>query len=128
MREIAIIFGLTFILATLIADDMSVALIVSLSIGLVLLLARFFYVSYREANERRNGTFARRFVYIEEDGSARMLTSDEINYLNTEFHSADGARPYIKQSYKQVTPDGKVSGFLESRHLPRKIRNNVRHG
>lgn len=79
-------------------------------------------VGRREAREIRNGTFAQRFVVVEDDGSARELTADEIEYLNTEFQGADGARPYIKSSYRQLTPDGKIGGFLAREKLPRNVK------
>jgi hypothetical protein len=59
------------------------------------------------------------YIYVQEDGSARELTADETEYLNTEFHPADGGRPYIKSNYAEVTPDGKISGFLRRNMLPR---------
>jgi hypothetical protein len=66
-----------------------------------------------------DGTYAQQFVYIENDGTARELTEDEKEYLNTEFHPTDGARPYIKFRYRSLTPDGKMHGFLWRRRLPR---------
>jgi hypothetical protein len=38
------------------------------------------------------------YVHVEEDGSARELEPDELEYLATAFDGADGARPYIKSS------------------------------
>jgi len=60
----------------------------------------------------------RYYVYVEEDGSARNLTADEASYLGETFHPADGARPYIKNSYKALTPDRSISGFLPRHKLP----------
>ena len=62
-----------------------------------------------------------RYVYVNGDGSARELTPDEQVYLNTEFSGGDGARPYIKFRYESLTPDGRISGFLERRQLPTRI-------
>ena len=59
-----------------------------------------------------------RFVYVNEDGSARGLTTDESEYLSTEFEFGDGARPYVKAHYEARTPDGRLSGFLERSKLP----------
>jgi hypothetical protein len=59
-----------------------------------------------------------RFVYVEDDGTARELTKDEIEYLETDFHGSDGARPNIKFDYWQRTPDGRLRGFLDRSKLP----------
>ena len=48
------------------------------------------------------------FVYVENDGTVRELDNDEIEYLETEFEPSDGARPYIKSNYDQLTPDKKI--------------------
>jgi len=64
-----------------------------------------------------------RFVYIDSGGEPRELTPRECEYLATSFDGADGGRPYIKSSYKSLTPDGiSMHGFLERRHLPRQVR------
>jgi len=62
------------------------------------------------------------YVYVNDDGSARELTADEREYLNTEFHGADGARPYIKFRYESLTPDLRIRGYLRRRQLPKRIR------
>ncbi|WJR77724.1 hypothetical protein [Bradyrhizobium sp. NP1] len=67
-------------------------------------------------------TFANKFVYVNDDGSVRELTADEKTYLNTRFHPIDGARPYVKGSYRQKSPDGRISGYLLKRRLPRRMR------
>jgi hypothetical protein len=64
------------------------------------------------------------FVYIEEDGTARELAPDEREYLSTEFHPADGGRPYVKSRYRERTPDGRLAGFLPRVFLP--ARTTVR--
>lgn len=61
---------------------------------------------------------ASRYVWVDDDGSARELSIDEAEYLATEFLPFDGGRPYIKDSYKTRTPDGRLRGFLERRALP----------
>jgi hypothetical protein len=68
------------------------------------------------------GTFANYFTYVNEDGTARELTPDEKDYLNTRFYPSDSGRPYIKGSYHQTTPDGKISGYLLKNSLPRYMR------
>jgi hypothetical protein len=42
-------------------------------------------------------------------------------YLSEIFHPNDGAKPYIKYRYKQLTPDGKIIGFIARRRVPAKI-------
>lgn len=72
--------------------------------------------------DMKAGTYANRFIYVNEDGSARALTPDERNYLNTKFYPSDGSRPYVKSRYDQTTPDGRISGFLLKKRLPRRIQ------
>ncbi|MFT3685766.1 MAG: hypothetical protein QM783_12725 [Phycisphaerales bacterium] len=60
----------------------------------------------------------REYVYIESDGSARELHEKERLYLGTEFHPADGDRPYIKHTYEQRDTRGDLSGFMERELLP----------
>ncbi len=73
------------------------------------------------ARPRRSRETGFRFVYVEEDGSARELSADERAYLDEEFEPTDGGRPYIKFNYNEKTPTGSIGGFLWRRHLPRKI-------
>jgi hypothetical protein len=80
----------------------------------------YFYVTEQKA--KRAKKYAHKFVYVEDDGTTRVLTPDEEEYLNTEFHPADGARPYIKSGYYSLTPDGLIGGFLHKRKLPRGIK------
>jgi len=61
------------------------------------------------------------YVYVNDDGSARELTAEEQQYLRTEFHPADGGRPYVKSRYGSRTPDGRLSGFLPRRRLPSRV-------
>ena len=63
-----------------------------------------------------------RFVYVEDDGSARELSHHQCAYLATAFEPFDGGRPYIKESYNARTPDKRLRGYLERRKLPRRIR------
>jgi len=58
------------------------------------------------------------YVYVEDDGTARALEADELDYLNTDFLGGDGGRPYIKSSYGQLTPDKRIGGYLLRRKLP----------
>jgi hypothetical protein len=92
-------------------------------LAMVILFASWGYISNeRMRREKAAKTYSLRFVYIEEDGSPRALTPQESELLDTEFHPADGARPYIKAKYAERTPDGRISGFLPRRKLPRHLR------
>jgi len=62
------------------------------------------------------------YVYVENDGTVRELDKDEVEYLQTEFEPTDGARPYIKDSYDQLTPDKKIFGFLNRSKVPKEIK------
>lgn len=62
-----------------------------------------------------------RYVRINEDGSARELDEDEMDYLNTDFEGGDSGRPYIKENYRFLTPDGKMHGYLWRCHLPKGV-------
>src|SRR5262249_36093894 len=87
-------------------------------IAVCCLLACTIAASKREAKARADGTYARRYVYVEDDGRVRSLTEPELTYLNQTFHPTDGGRPYIKRDYRALTPDGRMSGFLLRRKLP----------
>jgi len=72
----------------------------------------------RERTQRADGSFARQYMYVEDDGSARELAPAELEHLNTEFDGADGNRPYIKRRYSSLTPDHRMRGYLLRRKLP----------
>lgn len=67
---------------------------------------------------KENGAKTFEFVYVNQDGTARELSSDERDYLSTDFLPNDGARPYIKRSYAALDGWGSMSGFLRRRKLP----------
>lgn len=62
------------------------------------------------------------YVFVNEDGTVSELDEENIKYLKKEFALADGARPYIKSHYKQLTPDKKISGFLRRNRVPKNIK------
>ena len=62
-----------------------------------------------------------RFVYINDDGSARELTAGEREYLAAEYRFGDGNAPYIKSSYTERNGWGTLRGFLFRGALPREI-------
>jgi hypothetical protein len=88
---------------------------------LALVLVLWGYCSFlRRSRRPKESGF--RYVFVNPDGSARELTADEQEYLNSEFSGGDGARPYIKFRYESLTPDGRIIGFLERRQLPAAIK------
>jgi hypothetical protein len=91
--------------------------LIGFGFGLLWLIVKLAYKS-RPRRKRERGF---PFIYVEEDGSARELSTDEQKYLNTEFEFGDGGRPYIKSIYETLTPDGKISGYLSRRQLPQDI-------
>jgi len=56
--------------------------------------------------------------------TVRELDKEEEAYLKEEFIPNDGARPYIKDRYKELTPDGNISGFISRRRVPARIKIN----
>lgn len=62
-----------------------------------------------------------RFVYVNQDGSARELSPEEQSYLSKRFEGGDSGRPYIKWSYESRDGWGSKSGFLERRRVPSRI-------
>jgi hypothetical protein len=62
------------------------------------------------------------YLYVNADGSARELHPNERKYLETPFHPADGARPYIKAGYASKNGWGEITGFLKRSKLPKGTR------
>ncbi len=60
-----------------------------------------------------------KYVHVNHDGTVSELDSIAQNYLTEEFDPNDGNRPYIKTRYDQLTPDGKISGFILRRRVPK---------
>lgn len=89
---------------------------------MLLVLALWGRIAFaRERELKRTGAFASRFVLIADDGTAHELSEEQKAYLNTEFHPADGARPYFKSRYSQLTPVGKMGGYLKRARVPRRV-------
>ncbi|MDM7999035.1 MAG: hypothetical protein QUS33_03295 [Dehalococcoidia bacterium] len=63
-----------------------------------------------------------KFVYVNQDGSVRELSPNEQVYLSQEFHPADGARPFVKSSYRSLDGWGSMSGFLPRKKVPSDVR------
>ena len=58
------------------------------------------------------------YVHVADDGAARELEPDEIEYLGTEFHGADSGRPAIMSSYDEVISGRRMGGYLLRERLP----------
>lgn len=91
-------------------------------IGLILILIFSIWIYYKlKYPPLRKEEPGFKYVYVEDDGSVREVSKEDEDYLNTQFHPTDGARPYIKLAYNQRTPDGRLSGFIERRRVPPRI-------
>jgi hypothetical protein len=90
--------------------------------GLILLLNfslfLYQYFKYPLLRKKEPGF---KYVYVENDGRVREVSKEDEDYLTQKFEGADGNRPYIKMSYHQKTPDGKLSGFINRRRVPKDI-------
>jgi len=64
------------------------------------------------------------FVLVKDDGTVWELDKKDQDYLQEEFHPADGARPYVKSRFNQLTPDGRIGGFIPRRRVPKQIKIN----
>jgi hypothetical protein len=67
----------------------------------------------------RGSTFD--YVYVDENGNARELDAAEEEYVTTAIFLDGEADQYIKPRYESVTPDGRSSGYLRRRQLPRHV-------
>jgi hypothetical protein len=95
-----------------------VCFLLLLVIVLIIAFAMWFAVQTRPRRRREPGF---EYVWVDDYGNARELDADQRAYLSTEFHGADGARPYIKFRYESLTPDGRLIGYLRRRQLPKGI-------
>ena len=68
-----------------------------------------------------------KFVYMNQDGSVREMSPAEQAYLSKEFSGGDGGRPYIKSDYKSRDGWGSLSGFIERRNVPARIKISPVH-
>jgi hypothetical protein len=95
-------------------------IIFGLVIGIIIFGIGIVYFRYFVPLRPKENGFE--FVYVKDDGTVRELYSDEIEYLSEEFEPTDGARPYIKNRYKSLTPDKKLSGFIQRNRVPKRLR------
>lgn len=98
---------------------MDLKILIGIALAAVAALALVMLLRARPGRERLKAADV--FVRIDDEGAAHDLTEDEIDYLETPFLGGDGARPYIKDRYDRLTPDGKIGGFLYRRALPRGV-------
>lgn len=85
---------------------------------MVFIIARFYFRHIYALRSKGKGF---EFVYVENDGVVRELDEEERAYLLENFYFMDGNRPYIKTRYRQLTPDGKISGFIRRVRVPKRI-------
>ncbi len=91
--------------------NMEIVLVAALLVGY--LVSRVWPRKEQEPNSK--------FVYVNQDGSARELSPAEQGYLEEEFMGGDSGRPYIKSSYDSVDGWGSQSGFIDARKVPTDI-------
>lgn len=85
---------------------------------IVFIITRFYFRHIYSLRSKGKGF---EFVYVENDGVVRELDEEERAYLSENFYPTDGNRPYIKTRYRQLTPDGKISGFIRRVRVPKRI-------
>ena len=91
-------------------------------IGLLLLAVALYFIWFTwQTRPRRSKEEGYHYIFVEDDGTAREVTSDEREFLETEFDPFDGARPYIKTRYETLDGYGGLSGYLPRRQLPENI-------
>lgn len=94
-------------------------IIIYIIIGIIFILGLRFYLKHFIPLRPKEAGF--KYVFVNEDGTVSELDEEDVEYLKTEFSPADGARPYIKSRYKELTPDNKISGFIPRNRVPKKI-------
>ncbi|WP_310595056.1 hypothetical protein [Flavobacterium sp.] len=88
-------------------------------LGIIATIGLTIYLKYFIPLRSKESGFE--YVYVNEDGTVSELDEEDVEYLKTEFFPADGARPYIKNQYKELTLDRKMSGFILRNRVPKKI-------
>lgn len=94
--------------------------ILYLIFGILVAVGFIFYLKY--FIPLRPAELGFEYVYVNEDGTVSELNEEDVEYLKAEFSPSDGARPYIKSFYKQLTPDKKISGFILRKRVPKRIQ------
>lgn len=93
--------------------------ILYLIFGILVAAGLIFYLRYFVPLRPKESGFE--YVYVNGDGTVSELNEEDVEYLKAEFSPSDGARPYIKSFYKQLTPDKKISGFILRKRVPKSI-------
>ena len=70
--------------------------------------------------KRRDSIFD--YVYVDEQGQARELTAAEEEFVSTAIFPHGDADRLIKSDYDALTADGRLSGYIQRRRLPREVR------
>jgi hypothetical protein len=60
-------------------------------------------------------------VYVTSEGNVREVRLAERIYLQTKYSGGDGDRPYIKNDFKQETPDNRLQGYCFRNKVPKNI-------
>ena len=94
-------------------------IIVTVILSIIILCCLSYYLKYFVPLRGKESGF--KYVHVENDGSVRELNEDEKKYLTEVFAPNDGSRPYIKYRFSDFTPDGKLSGYILRRRVPRKL-------
>jgi hypothetical protein len=89
-------------------------------IGVILTVGFFFYL--RDFVPLRPKEPGFEYVYVNDYGTVSELNEEDVEYLKTVFSPTDGARPYIKSRYQELTPDKKISGFILRKRVPKRIK------
>jgi hypothetical protein len=95
--------------------------VVLIGLPLLAIIVYVIWVSW-QTRSRRPKDDGYHYVYVEDDGSAREIAEDEREYLETEYHPNDGARPYIKLRYESLNGWGSIAGYLNRAQLPASIQ------
>lgn len=64
------------------------------------------------------------YVFVKKDGAVRELHTDERKLFETPFDLADGNRPYIKDTYKQMNKSGDLRGYCLRSKIPSSAKIN----
>lgn len=94
--------------------------IIFIILGIIVIIGLTVYLKYFIPLRPKESGFE--YVYVNEDGTVSELDEEDVEYLKTDFSPTDGARPYIKNHYKELTPDRKISGFILRNRVPKKIK------
>jgi hypothetical protein len=92
--------------------------IIGLIIFLWIVAPIYSYFKWPPLRPREEGF---KYVAVEYDGSVRELYLEEVEHLSQKYHGADGSRPYIKNSYEEKAPNGRIDGYILRRRVPKDI-------